>query len=233
MSKDKSRIAARIRALREKTVENGCTEEGAAAAAEMVAKMLEKYNLSLDECDLRENQFKRHTEVFDDPVGERLWKIGDGIAHLLNVRYWTSSVGSAPSVSFFGFEHEVEIATYLLDICRNAMSTHMKSLEREFRLLRPAVQRRRIAPYLDGMADRLRQRLREMKPVQPPGKGLVVLRNDLIDAAMADEGINLQDRSTRASRNFEPEYQRGRDAADSVALNRGIKSGQPVAGLIE
>ena len=229
---DKAKIAARIRALREKTVENGCTEDEA-AAADMVARMLEKYNLSVEECDLRENGFARRETVLDDPVGERLWKIGDGIAHLLDVRYWTSSVCSAPSVSFFGFDHEVEIASYLLDICRCAMSSRMKSLEAEYRLLRPGVRRRRIGPFLDGMADRLQQRLREMKPVHPPGKGLVVLRNDLIDAEMAKEGINLQDRSIRASRDFEPEYQRGRDAAETVALNRGIKGGQSVVGLID
>ena len=39
------RVKARIRALAEKTVSNGCTEAEAMAAAEMVGRLLERYAL--------------------------------------------------------------------------------------------------------------------------------------------------------------------------------------------
>lgn len=42
-------ISRRIRALRAKTVENGCTEAEALAAAELLADLLAKYNMTLDE----------------------------------------------------------------------------------------------------------------------------------------------------------------------------------------
>ncbi|MDR7062030.1 MULTISPECIES: DUF2786 domain-containing protein [unclassified Sphingopyxis] len=229
---DKAKIAARIRALREKTVANGCTEEEAAAAAAMVASMLAKYNMTLDECEVRESGFARSETVFDDPVGERLWKVADGIAHMIGVRYWSARPGCRPSVTFFGFEHEVEIATYLLEICRYAMLSRQDALEREHRLLRETARRRRILPYLDGMADRLRQRIRDLKPVEPTGTGLVVLKNQLIDAEMANEGINLNERSARASRDFLPDYLNGLVAADAVALNRGLRGGDTVAGRL-
>lgn len=229
---DKSKIAARIRALREKTVANGCTEEEAASAAEMVAAMLAKYNLTVEECDVRENGFAKAETVLDDPVGERLWKIADGIAYMIDVRYWTGPVGSKPSVTFFGFDHEVEIAGYLLDICRTAMADRMERLERECLLLRPSAKRRRIAPFLDGMADRLQRRLRDLKPEAPTGCGLVVLRNSLIDAELESEGIRIGDKNARASRDFEPDYKRGVAAADGVALNRGVSGPSKNAGLI-
>ncbi len=38
-----TRVKARIRALTEKTVSNGCTEAEAMAAAEMVGRLLERY----------------------------------------------------------------------------------------------------------------------------------------------------------------------------------------------
>lgn len=161
---DKAKIAARIRALREKTVANGCTEEEAAAAAAMVASMLAKYNMTLDECEVRESGFARSESVFDDPVGDRLWKIGDALAHMIGVRYWTGRPGEPAKVTFFGFEHEVEIATYLLEICRYAMLSRQAELEHQYRLLRDTVRRRRIFPFLDGMADRLAFRIRELKP---------------------------------------------------------------------
>lgn len=228
---EKQKIAARIRALRQKTVENGCTEEEAAAAAAMIAQMLAKYNLTIEECDLRENLFDRRHHYFDDPVGDRLWKIADGIAYMIGVRYWTSPPGDKTVVGFFGFDHEVEIAGYLLDICRSAMLRKSNEMERELRLLRESVRRRHIAPFLDGMADRLRERLRELKPEQPTGSGLVVLRDHLIERAMRETGLNLTSRNARASRDFEPEYARGRDAADAVALNRGLRSSTPIAAI--
>ena len=47
------RLVQRIRALRAKTVEHGCTEQEALAAAGKVAELLDRYGLSLSEFDLR------------------------------------------------------------------------------------------------------------------------------------------------------------------------------------
>jgi hypothetical protein len=44
-----TRVKARIKALAEKTVSNGCTEAEAMAAAEMVGRLLERYALSMEE----------------------------------------------------------------------------------------------------------------------------------------------------------------------------------------
>ena len=49
-----SRVKARIKALADKTVSNGCTEAEAMAAAEMVGRLLERYALSMEEIDVRE-----------------------------------------------------------------------------------------------------------------------------------------------------------------------------------
>ncbi|MBV8869700.1 MAG: DUF2786 domain-containing protein [Acetobacteraceae bacterium] len=47
------RLIGRIQALRAKTVEQGCTEQEALAAAEKVAELLDRYGLSLSELDLK------------------------------------------------------------------------------------------------------------------------------------------------------------------------------------
>jgi Protein of unknown function (DUF2786) len=49
-----TRVKARIKALAEKTVSNGCTEAEAMAAAGMVGRLLERYALSMEEIDVRE-----------------------------------------------------------------------------------------------------------------------------------------------------------------------------------
>jgi hypothetical protein len=51
-----NRVKARIKALAEKTISNGCTEAEAIAAAEMVGRLLERYALTMDEIEVREER---------------------------------------------------------------------------------------------------------------------------------------------------------------------------------
>lgn len=224
---EREKIAARIRALRAKTVENGCTEDEAVAAAAKVAELLARYNMTVEEADLRESPFDRVTEPQpDDLVGQRLWKVADAIAHLSGARYWASRPGEASSITFFGFSHEVEVSGYLLDICGRAMRDAEGRLNRQWALLVVTARRRKIIPFIDGMADRLAERIRRLKPLTPPGTGLVVLRDALIEAALKDEGLEITSRSMAASRSLDEEYLHGRIAADRVALNAGVAGGQ-------
>lgn len=220
---DRSKIAARIRALLTKTVANGCTEDEAIAAAEMASRLLEKYKLTVDEVEMRENPFAQHAEAHSDLVGDRLWKVASAIADLTECEFWVSSAGIYPvEMNFFGFDHEVEISKYLLAICRNAMTTEHDRLKKEVGLYRPERQRRKILPFLDGMADSLARRIRALKPDKVTGTGLIVLKKQLIEAEMKLREIDLKNRRMRGSRNLEDEYTQGYLAGERVSLNRGI-----------
>ncbi len=234
MTPNREKISATIRALRAKTVANGCTEAEAVAAAEMLAKLLAKHNMTLDEAELRASPFSRHTEEHADWVGERLWKIADGAAHLTSARYWVSPPGVHPiKIHFFGFDHEVEIARYMLEVCAGAMRREeARVISSGRRLVTKAKQRRAVAPFLDGMADRLRERIRALKPAAPTGTGLVVLHDALVVQAMADAGLKMKDQAARPSRTREDSYFSGRLAADRVALNQAIRSGNIPSGLL-
>ncbi|MDQ0317751.1 DUF2786 domain-containing protein [Amorphus orientalis] len=226
---DKGKIAARIRALLAKTTENGCTEDEAVSAAAKAAEMLSRYNLTLDEVQVRESSFRRHREIYNDPVGERLWKVASAIADLTGCRYWKSPRGSSrETIDFFGFDHEVDVARYLLEICRNAMLRSQAQVNRRYGLLREGARRRKVNPFLDGMADRLAQRIRALKTAEPTGKGLVVLKGQLIDEALADAGIGIKQARARPSRKAEDTYVDGVRAGDEVALNPGVRGDQSI-----
>lgn len=230
MASEREQLAAKIRALRAKTVANGCTEDEAIAAAAKVAELLARYNMTVDEAELRASPFERHTEAHEDLVGERLWKTAAAIAELTSARYWVSRPGVSPvEINFFGFAHEVDVARYLLEICAGAMRREQRRLQQETRLFRAAIQRRRILPFLDGMADRLHRRILALKPPRPTGSGLVAAHDSLIEAAMP---VSLGARATRSSRDFEDSYRDGLRAADGVALNRGLTSGARASGLL-
>lgn len=229
MTAKRDRIAATIRALRAKTVENGCTEAEALSAAKKLSDLLRDHNMTVDEAEMRADPFAQCRKVHDDWVGERLWKVADGIAHMTGVRYWTERPGERPTINFFGFAHEVEVAAYLLNICRAAMLREQhRIVASDRRLITIARRRRAVLPVLDGMADRLRQRLRDMKPPAPTGTGLVVLRDALIEKAMP---VKLRTGNARNSRALEPGYLDGLAAGDRVSLNQGLRGGAEMRRL--
>lgn len=219
--KKREALLKRIRALAGMTVENGCTEDEALTAAKMLADLLAKYNLTVDEATLRAEPFSRTRKPTSGEVGARLWKVADGVAFLVGCQYWTDERGG-DHINFFGLAHEVEIADYLLKVCARAMRTDEARLNTAWALVNPAKRRQKVLPYLDGMADRLRDRLRRMRPPPPTGKGLVVLKDQLITEEMAKAGIKTQQARASLSRDFESAYGHGVRAADRVALNPGL-----------
>lgn len=224
---EREQLAAKIRALRAKTVENGCTEDEAIAAADKAAEMLERYNFTLDEVELRASPFEMHTERYGDEVGRPLWHVAAAVAALTNTRYWASRPGVHPrELTFFGFAHEVEVASYMLEICAGAMRREQSRILHGGDTAHTPRTRRAIRPFLDGMADRLHQRIMAMIPPRPTGTGLVVLRRELVEAAMADAGLSTSKSRAPRSRDYEDNYLAGQAAGDSAALNKGLQ-GRP------
>lgn len=232
-SAEREKLAARVRALMAKTVENGCTEEEAIAAAAKVAEILERYNLSLDEVEIRQSPFTKKTaNVRDDMVGAKLYVVANGIETLTGARYWTARREGVVEIHFFGLSHEVDVARYLLDVCAGAMRRAAREVDSTNMLFRPALRHQRTASFIAGMADRLRNRLVALKPKDPPGQGLVVLKNSLIDQGLADMGIELETKSGHRESLNAAAYEAGVQAGDRVGLNQGLKGPTMTPGVL-
>ena len=230
--KERERVAARIRALLAKTVENGCTEQEALAAAALAAEWLARHEMDLDEVEMRADPFAEEVQDFSDEVGERLGRVAAAIGVLTGSRTWRSPRGISPvRHHFVGFAHEVEIAGYLLEICARAMRSGGERVDRANALKVPDYRRRQRIGFLDGMADTLRRRILDMVPPRPPGTGLVVLRWQLIDQEMVRRGIELEDLRPRMSRDFVGSYDDGVEEANRVALTPGVRSDRPTAAI--
>ena len=55
------RLKTRIQGLRAKTTDNGCTEAEALSAAAKVAELLDRYDLSLTDVEIRHSQCEQRT----------------------------------------------------------------------------------------------------------------------------------------------------------------------------
>ena len=136
-----SRVKARIKALTEKTIANGCTEAEAMAAAEMVGRLLERYALSMDAIEIRT---ARCVQVAV-PLGGRRRRPIDGcvpaIARFCDCKVWLARATSPDPVQqeaaaaassscyvFFGFETDTALATYLFAVIERAIRTETAHL---------------------------------------------------------------------------------------------------------
>lgn len=113
----------RIRALAEKTVENGATEAEAFYAMKKVGELLELFNLSMDEVSLRQEICKE--AVFD--TGSKHLGVCGGIAVYLarftQTKVWQIRSSTGIKLHFFGLETDVEMSLYICDLVEKVYAT--------------------------------------------------------------------------------------------------------------
>jgi hypothetical protein len=224
--KKRQSILDKIRALLAKTVENGATEAEAMSAAAKAASMMNDYDLSMDDVDVKESDVKREDFGLDIDMGTFVSMVAMAVARLCGTRYWTDHGGRAATMgTYFGLAHDVEISLYLLEVCQSAMTRELAKYEPIIALARKTVRSARRRSFLNGMAQRLAERINEMADARQRGTGtaLVPLKDALIDAAMQDENIKLKSNRARFGDLHVLDLLSGRQAGDLVSLNSAIR----------
>src|SRR4051794_16707369 len=120
------RLKTRIQGLRSKTTDNGCTKAEALLAAAKVAELLDRYDLSLTDieirngqCEQRDYETRRKKRIpLDDCIGE--------IANFCDCRVWheKNQLGNARYV-FFGLRSDIEVAHYLTELIDNTVRSEL------------------------------------------------------------------------------------------------------------
>ncbi|CAH1690092.1 conserved hypothetical protein [Hyphomicrobiales bacterium] len=227
--KNRQRILDIIRALRAKTIQNSCSEAEASAAAAKAAELLERYGIQADELEeapkdeFVSEEFRSDQEV----VSARLWRVANAIGKLTDTKNWTSHKTAMKSSieTFFGHEADVAIAVYLLEVCARAMNSLSEQLLADMILLRPNVRRRRHIAFMDGLTDTLCRRINEITWARQKaiGKGLILRKMDIVEAAMKGTGVSLRyTRNGRDSLSQDTGYEAGVSAANDISLNAGL-----------
>ncbi len=237
------RVKARIKALTDKTVANGCTEAEAMAAAEMVGRLLERYALSMDEIEVRAARCVQ-AEI---PIGGIRRRPIDGcvpaIARLCDCKVWLArgaKPGDPPHLPtparyvFFGFETDAALACYLFTVIDRAMATELST----FRLARPelrAVRLRRASDsFQHGVAARVAARLEAMHAAREAsvsaqratGNALILVKHRVVDEAFAEANVRLVASGAIGRRRIAGAFREGWAAGARVNLNRPVGAAQ-------
>ena len=120
------RLRQRIQALRAKTVANGCTEGEALAAAAKVAELLDRYDLSLTDVEIRRSsceqlvyQVRRNKRI---PLDECIGVIAD----FCDCRVWREKDRSGDvRWVFFGLRADIEAAHCLAEMIDSTVRTEL------------------------------------------------------------------------------------------------------------
>jgi len=227
------KLRTRIQGLRAKTIDNGCTEGEALAAAAKVAELLDRYDLSLTDVEIREapcerREYETHRKKripLDDCIG--------AIAEFCDCRVWREKnpAGEGRYV-FFGLRSDIEVAHYLTELIDAAVRSELGRYKTGADYQRFRHQERHLAnaSFALGMVASIADKLMAMKAgrdevINGTGRGLVVLKAAVVDAELEKLDLKLRTVS-RASRMVSPmAYEAGGEAGASLAINPGIRRG--------
>jgi hypothetical protein len=225
-------LLKRLQALRARTVENGCTEGEALAAAAKVAELLDRHDLSLSDLEIRAAPCERL--AYETHLRKRipLDECIGAIAAFCDCKVWRekNAAGEAAYV-FFGLRADVEVAHYLTGLVDGAVRTELGRYKTsaEYKSFRHQERHTANASFALGMVARIADRLIAMKEArdranESTGRSLVVTKSAVVESELAR--LDLQLRTVEAPRRLvDPlAYDAGGMAGETVPIHPGIRA---------
>ncbi|HEX9559346.1 MAG TPA: DUF2786 domain-containing protein [Reyranella sp.] len=225
------KLRTRIQGLRAKTIDNGCTEGEALAAAAKVAELLDRYDLSLTDVELRHapcerRAYETHRKKripLDDCIG--------AIADFCDCRVWREKnrAGEARYV-FFGLRSDIEVAHYLTELIDTAVRSELGRYKTTSDYQRFRHQERHVAnaSFALGMVASIADKLTAMKVARDEanirtGRDLVVLKAAVVDGELEKLGLKLQIVSRTSRMVSTMAYEAGEASGAALAFDPGIR----------
>jgi hypothetical protein len=216
---DRGRALSRIRALAAKTIDNGCTEAEAQTAVATVNRLMQAYEITLNEARVRE------AEIVERVIPGKRSSLASCAVWGISEFTSTDFVFASNDVHVFGSASNTKLAEYLFLLCDRAIRRETFALSMEV----SAEDRRTFGL---GMAHRLSNRLADMAKAHAQevhsvtGTDLVVLGRPAKIAAVGERNSELTpiDCDDHLERRQNTDiYRMGWDVAAGVAINEALK----------
>ncbi len=228
-----AKVKARIRALAAKTVDRGCSEAEAMAAAAKVGELLAVYGLTMSEVELREEACLQRRLPVLGPVRQAMKWLYPALLRLCECRGWTDG---RQEFVLFGLEPDVQMAEYLMAVVARALETeeakYRASPEYAARRQPPQAMLRsfrygfadRVGKRLDAMAQE-RERTEATHKAASTGTALVLVKQQIIGEKFRELGVHLRTVYSTATVRDRGAYGAGAAAGGRVGLNTPVGAG--------
>lgn len=219
------RILERVKKLLAMAADTSSPEE-AAIAARRASKLMEQHSITQAEVLTRDEVDDRISSNASDEGYKRMpfWYeiLGIPVAKLYDCEVRRSAgEGGKWHAEFLGFDEDTVVAVWVLDYLRIQIETLANSYRRNNEISRSEMHEfrlgcsRAICQMLKEELEAKQARMRN----QAPGKGLMVMKNELIN-----EKFNVSYRRGAARAPYTASYAHGLRAGASVSLRQGIHS---------
>lgn len=242
-----ARAKARIRLLAARTVENGCTDAEAMAAAEMIGRLLDRYMLSMDEVAMRASPCIQRSVPIRGRRRGAVDACVPAIARFCHCLVWveeappeageTEAPSPAPPprlpgrrYAYFGLAADVEMALYLHSVLTQAIASETAAFSATPHPLAGAALRLARRSFQHGLVTRLADRLDALhaareaafRATEPQGTALVLAKQTVVREAFAETRIRLARRAARPLRIEPRAFGAGKRAGDRINLERPL-----------
>lgn len=222
-------IIKKIQLLKEKTVYNGCSEAEAMSAAEKISQLLNEYDLSMSEVEMKSQVFEQNDLIVDGSIRKPIHDIVATIGIFTDTKVWYAKKDKKFVYSFFGAKNDVMFAHYLFDLLSNSMDFEYKKFQKtdQYKAIGGRAAR---SSFYKGMAIRLSQRLKEMKKNiknETQERGLVLYdKMGLVKQKFNELNVRLKNDSRKTTISNANAFYAGKKAADNININKGVTSMQ-------
>jgi hypothetical protein len=230
---DLDKVLGRIQALRAKTIETGCTEQEALAAAEKVAELLDRYGLSLSEIELK----GQACEGAGIATGRKRFGPKDicipAVGRFCGCRVWSENTAEGEiRYVFFGLPADVAGARYLHDLVEQAFETETDRFKSGTLYAEhpPSQRRGATTSFQTGLAHGIAGKLRTLHAEREAamrtttGRDLVPIKEAVMDEELAKLGMTFQTRNgQKGKRVLSDAYHAGHEAGDRFEYRPGIE----------
>lgn len=228
------RVKARIRALAARTVDRGCSEAEALAAAQKVGELLEVYGLSMSEVELREEACLQREVAFADPRRVAMKWLFPELLRFTGCRGWTQGTDT---LVLFGLEPDVLMGDYLLHVVAAALAQEEAAYRQGAHFAaRRARAQAALRSFRIGFASRIAARLAELSEARrrseeaaraaagtaSAGTALVLLKERRIEEGFRGLGVRLRTVHRQTTIRDQGAYATGQKAGGRVNLERPV-----------
>jgi hypothetical protein len=226
------RVIQRILALRAKTVDRGCTEQEAMAAAAKVAELLARHDLSLDEVAVRKSDCagaavetrRRRSAPVDACV--------QPVAAFCDCKAWREQTDSGVlRYIFFGLRADVEAARFLHDLIEDTFDTESAIFRGGsiYLALEGGERRTALNSFQIGLANGINNKLDVLKrartatAAKTTGFDLVGVKQSVVDEELEKLGLHFTRKASSSRRRvFKDAYEAGKAAGAQFEPHRSV-----------
>jgi len=227
---DRKALIEKVKALLSMTVERGASEAEMAMALRHAQKLMREHDISDDDLNFGGEQVTRETVVKTDHDRIRN-RLATSIGHFCHCTSYADR-NLFDAIVYVGLQSETLFAHWLLDMLADFVMRRLEAHRVESRIRR--LTRSERASFIEGCVARIAERLAELtpRPVTGNGRDLVLARQSLIEAYLAEHGIKLRE-PFKLFRVDQRSYAAGQRAGNDAEFNRPIEEEETqVKGLL-